>query len=206
MKLKYYMRGLGIGMVVTAFILSVVLDKDTVSMSDADIMARARELGMVESTVLSQIASQERQEENKPSESKPGSEPEDGESESSAESTREPETVAETESETETEQETESRTESEESTESESEPESESEQEPEPESEPAETVTIRVTPGESSVTVSRSLEEAGLVESAKEYDRYLCNNGYDKIISVGTYEIPVDATDEEIAKIITKSR
>ena len=72
--------------------------------------------------------------------------------------------------------------------------------------EPAETVTITVVKGDSSVSVSRDLEEAGLVESAKDFDRYLCNNGYDKRISVGTYEIPIGTSEEKIAKIITRSR
>ena len=58
--------------------------------------------------------------------------------------------------------------------------------------------------GESSVSVSKNLEELGLVESASEYDSYLCKNGYDKVISVGTYEIPIDASYEDIARIITR--
>ena len=81
----------------------------------------------------------------------------------------------------------------------------ESEEVPES-TEPAETVTITVVKGDSSVSVSRDLEEAGLVESAKDFDRYLCNNGYDKRISVGTYEIPIGTSEEKIAKIITRSR
>ena len=58
--------------------------------------------------------------------------------------------------------------------------------------------------GESSVSVSKSLYEMGLVQSANEYDSYLCKNGFDKVISVGTYEIPADASYEDIAKIITR--
>lgn len=68
------------------------------------------------------------------------------------------------------------------------------------------TVTLVISRGESSVTVSKNLQQLGLVEDYKVFDRYLCDNGYDKSISVGTYEIPVDATDEEIARIISKKR
>lgn len=76
-----------------------------------------------------------------------------------------------------------------------------------PSAEPAgETVTLVINRGESSVTVSKNLQALGLVEDYKAYDRFLCDNGYDHSISTGTYEIPVDATDEDIARIITKKR
>ena len=76
-----------------------------------------------------------------------------------------------------------------------------------PSAEPAgETVTLVINRGESSVTVSKNLQVLGLVEDYKAYDRFLCDNGYDHSISTGTYEIPVDATDEDIARIITKKR
>lgn len=78
---------------------------------------------------------------------------------------------------------------------------------PAPTAEPAgETVTLVINRGESSVTVSKNLQALGLVEDYKTYDRFLCDNGYDHSISTGIYEIPVDATEEEIARIITKKR
>ncbi|MBH1942019.1 hypothetical protein I5677_14045 [Mobilitalea sibirica] len=45
MKLKYYMRGLGIGIVLTTLILSISGNKET--LSDQQIIKRARSLGMV---------------------------------------------------------------------------------------------------------------------------------------------------------------
>lgn len=68
------------------------------------------------------------------------------------------------------------------------------------------TVEISVIRGDSSVSVSRRMFEAGLVESAAEFDKFLCVNGYDKRISVGTYEIAYGLEFEDMAKIITKSR
>lgn len=65
-----------------------------------------------------------------------------------------------------------------------------------------ETITIVIVRGDSSYTVSRRLEEAGLIENAREYDSYLVDNGYSKTIRTGTYRIPMDATWEEIADII----
>lgn len=75
-----------------------------------------------------------------------------------------------------------------------------------PTPEPPESVTFVIHSGQSSYGVSKSLAEAGLVEDASDFDRYLEDNGYSKRISTGTYEIPLDATEEEIAKIITRSR
>lgn len=51
MKLKYQMRGLGIGMIVTALLMGVSAGRG-IPLSDAEIRARALELGMVESDSL----------------------------------------------------------------------------------------------------------------------------------------------------------
>lgn len=72
--------------------------------------------------------------------------------------------------------------------------------------ESAESTTFSISSGQSSYTVSKALVEAGLVEDALVFDQYLVDNGYSKRISPGTYEIPLNSTQEEIAKIITRSR
>ena len=63
-------------------------------------------------------------------------------------------------------------------------------------------ITVVVERGNGSDTVARKIEAAGLVANASEFDRYLCNNGYDKRISAGTHKIPINAREEEIAKIL----
>lgn len=75
----------------------------------------------------------------------------------------------------------------------------------EPTQEPPESVTIVVQRGQGSYGVAEDLMEAGLIEDAAAFDLYLEENGYSKRINPGTYEIPMDSTEEEIAKIITKS-
>lgn len=67
-------------------------------------------------------------------------------------------------------------------------------------------VEIKIIKGDSSVSVSRRMFEAGLVESAAEFDKYLCANGYDKSISVGVYEIEYGLDFETMAKIITRRK
>lgn len=66
--------------------------------------------------------------------------------------------------------------------------------------------TVVVLPTEvlSSETITKKLEDEGLVADAKEFDKYLEEYGYAKKIRSGKYKIPKDADYEEIAKIITK--
>ncbi len=45
MKRKYYMRGLGVGILVTAILCAIALPKKTEPMTDAEVIARAKELG-----------------------------------------------------------------------------------------------------------------------------------------------------------------
>ena len=66
--------------------------------------------------------------------------------------------------------------------------------------------TVVVLPGEivSSETVTRKLEEEGVIDSSVDFDKFLEENGYAKKIRSGKYKIPKNAKYDEIAKIITK--
>lgn len=64
-------------------------------------------------------------------------------------------------------------------------------------------VAITIVSGEGSYTVARKCQEAGLVDSAALFDEFLCNNGYSTTLRVGTHYIPADATENEIAIILT---
>ncbi|WP_026494502.1 hypothetical protein [Butyrivibrio sp. WCD3002] len=48
MKLKYYLRGMGLGVLLTAIIMGVALSGSSAKISDDEIIKRARKLGMVE--------------------------------------------------------------------------------------------------------------------------------------------------------------
>ena len=62
MKLKYYLRGLGIGMIVTALILGISFShrqgQETQTLTDDQIRERAEQLGMVDSSELTLAALQ----------------------------------------------------------------------------------------------------------------------------------------------------
>lgn len=215
MKRKIYLRGLGIGILVTAVIMGIASSRSR-QMTDEEIKARARELGMVESTTLSAMVSGESQGNPTPSqapENTPASEVTP--SPSPEESTPSPSPVntpAVSESPSPSPEEsvpevTASPSPSPEESTPEPSPSPEKEPSPLPEKEPevpaGEFVTITIRSGQSSVAVSKMLEEAGLVKSASAYDKYLCDNGYDKRLKTGAHEIPIGASEEEIARIIT---
>lgn len=179
MKLKYYLRGLGIGMLVTALIMGFTT-RDGRPLTDAEIKAAAAELGMVESDSLrlADLPQNEPQEPEKAPETTPESCPEETLEPTGEQVTPEPGAEATPG------------------------PEKESEAV----SEPAADISITVNAGASSRTVCNRLEEAGVITDAAEYDKYLCDQGYSKRICVGIFEIPADASWEEIAKIITRSK
>ncbi|MCH5250716.1 MAG: hypothetical protein J1E98_12315 [Lachnospiraceae bacterium] len=56
MELKYYLRGLGLGIAITAVIMGIFSSKNK-TMTNEEIIARAKQLGMTEDTVLSDIHS-----------------------------------------------------------------------------------------------------------------------------------------------------
>ena len=175
MKLKYYLRGLGIGIVVTALLMGFAT-RERLPLTDAEIKARARALGMVESdsVQLSDIR-------------QPGSTQSDRDTPENQEpeESREPEESKEPE----------------ESREPEESKEPEESQSTNP-SEEESYVTIVVNKGYSSDTVSRILAEAGLVEDAGAFDRSLVNAGYATRIRIGTYRILMGTSRERIAQII----
>ncbi len=75
MEKKYYLRGLGLGIIVTAVIMGIALSGGAVrrEMTDEEVIARARELGMTEDTRLLEPADEnqeQKQEEETPAEAK----------------------------------------------------------------------------------------------------------------------------------------
>ncbi len=208
MKLKYYLRGLGIGIAVTAAVL-MLAGGGKENLTDEEIIARAKELGMVESVTLSQLSSEKTSETDIEEVSEDVSEALSDESSdtSSEESSEElSETISEVDDkETESANTSESISEesnSEEVSEVVSETTSEETSQTVPDEVIDEYVIIEVGGGDGSDTVSRKLEAAGMVEDAQMYDDFLCANGYDKILQTGVHEIPRDADWDMIAEIL----
>lgn len=241
MKLKYYLRGLGIGIVVTAIIISFT--KQPEKLTDEQIKMRALELGMVEESVLADLHEKE---ENVSNDKISLDEDLQKELNSLLEENSEQSLTEEVVKEPLTEEKseellTEEVTEEpliEESSEAVVEDSSKEEGSVEEniiednmemnleeaiqnkdvvsengaQAEVSEEVlnnetvenfiVISVESGNNSMIVSNKLYEAGLIHSVAEYNRFLVNNGYDRKIRAGNHEIPVGATEEEMAQIL----
>lgn len=223
MERKYYLRGLGLGIAVTAVIMGIALSGNG-TMTNDEIIARAKELGMVENTVLSSAGSEDVAQGNKDEENAdmPSVQDDAGDVQD-VETTEQDETQnalteensdedkgseQETEPETDIEPEQSEAEDPEESDEPDTVPagEPESDQHTENSNElvtSAAVKTIVIKSGDSSYTVAKKLEDVGIVASASSFDTFLCQNGYDKRLHTGTFSIPADASDEQIARIVT---
>ena len=207
MKLRYYLRGLGIGIVVTALTMGIAAGEGR-PLTDAEIRAAAYELGMVESSSLklTDIQPTPTPAESGKTDSDSKDIDESGETQRGAddgaagEETPEltPEPTPTSEGTTEP------------APEPTPTPEATPESTPAPEQSSSEesigTVTITIQSGSGSRTVCNQLAEAGLIEDAGDFDQYLMDNGYSRRICVGTYEIEMGADWEKIAKIISRTK
>ena len=231
MKLRYYLRGLGIGIVVTAIIMSFTRQPE--KLTDAQIKIRALELGMVEESVLADLQEKEEMassEEDNIQGEIPAFEDivevatEDTNSEDENDSKTEESSEAENDSKTEGSSEAENDSKIEESSGTEADSLAEEEESENiniesgnsndgvdtndnfteiPSDEVVENyIVISVEGGNDSFTVSEKLYEAGLINSSVEFNQYLVRNEYDRKLRVGDHEIPADATEEDMAKIL----
>lgn len=224
MERKYYLRGLGLGIIITAIIMGFA-GKGKPAMTDEEIMQRAKELGMIENTMLAEPV-----QETAPADTAKASDEKTVNTETESDTAKTADTDAKTDtarpSDAETKLDTakasdiEAKTDTVKASDSETKSDTAKPTDAEAkadttESSGTETNTdttkpsatgaqsITIVNGDSSVSVAAKLEQAGLISSASSYDSYLCSNGYDKKIRPGDYSIPADAGDEEIARIIT---
>lgn len=233
MEKKYYLRGLGLGIIVTAVIMGIALSGGTKKreMTDEEVIARAKELGMTEDTRLLEPSGEEEGETEKGQEDaaaadtpvkldvavKPEAELEEKKAETpeasagaeAAETEQKPtvdtpEPVQATTSTATTETKPKADTNEMNKQDDEEKP-AQDRTEEKSDAPPASggTKSITIVGGDSSYTVAKKLEATGVVSSASSYDTYLCEHGYDKKIRPGTFQIPAGATEEQIAKIVT---
>lgn len=181
MNLKYYLRGLGLGIVVTAIIMGVATGGKKEALTNEEIIARAKELGMIENQVLTDYMAEVKAEEE--------AEAIEDTKEAEVEMAGKPEASVENRKE-------------EGADEAGNIPEAEEEIIPPVEIE-EEPTTFLIKKGETPYRISERLAAEGLVSSADDFDTFLLNNGYDRKIVASEYSIPANANEEMIAKIIT---
>lgn len=210
MKLNYYMRGLGIGIVVTALLMGIALSGGKEKMTDEEIRQRAQEMGMVDGNVVladmpdNQEKDEEENEEGDSQESL--SENEIADNGNSAEDM--PSGNRETENNKETgNEEPVSGEAGDELTPQEGEEDIREDGNGNSQGENEivnEIITITINSGDGSRVVANKLLQAGLIDDAAAYDAFLCQNGYDKRLKTGRHDIPAGASDEEIAAVVTQ--
>ena len=180
MKLKYYLRGLGIGIIVTTVILAVSFSKKEIKMSDEEIMARAAQLGMV----MQETETTEQ-----------------GDTEQDPYGT---DTGAKTEVVTEQNTETAAEDVAAEAQEdsANTDEETQAQQEAAGAENPSGVYRLVIQKGDVCRIVCEKLAENGVISDAETFRQYLSQIGYASNMRVGNYDIPYGLSNEEIAKIL----
>lgn len=207
MKLKYFLRGLGAGIIFSAVImLAAYMTSGGYKLSDREIISRAEKLGMVmgdNPTDASASDAGSRSTEEKTTEA---------DSQKDFTTTGEPEPANPEEPKDLTEG-TENPDAAGFTTEEEPEPATEKPMLGEPTSneEPADTeekqddyttVQITIRSGMGSEEVAELLKDAGIIRDAADFDSYLNDNGYSTRIETGTFRINSNMTYLEIAELL----
>ena len=223
MRLKYFLRGLGIGIAVTTLILAISHSANR-KMSDSEVIERAMELGMGYTTAAQESSAESTAETSETetdstaaeTECTPATEPEGTQEPESSEavttenetttkepaSTRETTTQETTQRETTTQETTTARATQESTTEAvttqaeTTQTESES---AETEGSTATTYTLTITSGMSSNTVCDMLKRNGIIADSGDFDGFLVRNGYADRIRVGSFEVNSNMSYEELA-------
>ena len=170
MKLKYYLRGIGLGVIVTTiiFMVSIAIHRNDIQQNTS--------LQEVDSKTVAEATSEKKEAEDT----------------QTSDTEQETEAQIETESEVETENSTQTLTSEQEIVA----PVTESAAEPEK-------VRFEIGGGEYSDVTCRRLQEAGLIDDAAAFNKFLIQKDYDNLILPGVYDIPKDSTYEEIAVLLT---
>ena len=186
MKLKYYLRGLGTGILFATIILFISY---SYKMSDKQIKEKALELGMVypdtEETSSSEVSSDDLVADdttlNEQSTEEQTTNQVSSEEKSSEENTTKEETTQETTKKEETTEETTTKNNT-----------------------PQKTYELTVTSRTTSIDVSNKLESAGIIDDADKFNDYLCDNGYSSRIQNGTFTVNSSMSYEELAEFIIR--
>lgn len=204
MKLKSYLRGLGLGMIVTTIILVIAFKARNHEMTDQEIISRAHELGMVETSLYADGSTQEETDGavNVPEETTAGEE--SGEGKTEPESTTEAVPPQETTTQETTAEEINETT-------------AEQKQEETTTREPASAEKTETTAAGKEIVIvfenissadkaSKLLYDAGVIQDIDSFNEYLSDNGYARKITEGEFTFTTGMSFEEIARIITRSR
>ena len=193
MKLKYYLRGLGIGILITTiiFIIGIHVNQDQM-FSDEEVIRRAKALGMVmdetDGKTINELDKDKKQ---------------DSESKDQKDSQKEDRKESKSDNKDKQEQAKDDQTKNDQTK---ADAESEKTQDSDAaaaQKETVEQVEISILPGEYSDTISQKLLDAGLIDDKAAFSKYINDTNVDNLIQPGTFTVPKGASYEEVAKILT---
>lgn len=192
MRLKYYLRGLGLGIIFAVIIMMIGFRGNKQSMSDTEIIEKAKTLGMVEAKNISGTVADEY-----------NSEKTDSSATNSDVASKKAE--AEQDSQMQDSQTQDSQTSQEDTQQEATEPAADAKQEAAaPQDAAATTYTITVTSQDTCRTIAEKLKALALVDDAEQFRIYMGQKGADHFIADGDHSIPQGASYDDIITILTQ--
>lgn len=185
-RLKYYLRGLGLGIIFAVIIMMIGFHDNKQSMSDTEIIEKAKTLGMVEAKNISGTVADEYNSEK---------------TDSSATNSDASSQKAETEQDS---QMQDSQTAQEDTQQEATQPAADAKQETVEPQDAVTTYTISVTSQDTCRTIAEKLKALNLVDDAEQFRIYMGQKGADHFIADGEHVIPQGASYDDIITILTQ--
>lgn len=191
MRLKYYLRGLGLGIIFAVIIMMIGFHDNKQSMSDTEIIEKAKTLGMVEAKNISGTVADEY-----------NSEKTDSSAANSDASSQKAET--EQDSQMQDSQTAQEDTQQEDTQPEDTQPAADAKQETVEPQDAVTTYTISVTSQDTCRTIAEKLKALNLVDDAEQFRIYMGQKGADHFIADGEHVIPQGASYDDIITILTQ--
>ena len=191
MRLKYYLRGLGLGIIFAVIIMMIGFHDNKQSMSDTEIIEKAKTLGMVEAKNISGTVADEY-----------NSEKTDSSATNSDASSQKAET--EQDSQMQDSQTAQEDTQQEDTQQEDTQPAADAKQETVEPQDAVTTYTISVTSQDTCRTIAEKLKALNLVDDAEQFRIYMGQKGADHFIADGEHIIPQGASYDDIITILTQ--
>lgn len=215
MKLKYFMRGLGIGIIVTSIVLMISFNNSTKKeLSDMEIIEKATALGMemkdkgidlerLKSTNNNNTDNSVTDDSNKDETSVDETNTINDQNNKDDNLSTQASKADDKDNDVDSNQEKPNISDNVDST---SEENTQSKTQDTTLNENEEFITIKISLGMYSKEVTKQLKDKGLIEREDNFNEYIAEHKAQTRIRVGTYHIPKGATNSEILRIITKSK
>ena len=193
MRLKYYLRGLGLGIIFAVIIMMIGFHDNKQSMSDTEIIEKAKTLGMVEAKNISGTVADEY-----------NSEKTDSSATNSDASSQKAETEQDSQMQDSQTAQEDTQQEAAQPAADAKQPAADAKQETVEPQDAVTTYTISVTSQDTCRTIAEKLKALNLVDDAEQFRIYMGQKGADHFIADGEHVIPQGASYDDIITILTQ--